>query len=145
MAVKGDLTLGGKSQLFLSGALSAKNLTMGTGSIYMTGEKQQTIKVSNELTLNGGTELNFGFSITQKDFDKNKAFKILTFKVLDTAIEATDLYSLLGLSEDICTLDFDKSRKSITLVVDDMDAWNNQAEAVRNKEVTVSAATTAEP
>ena len=144
MAVKGDLTLGGKSQLFLSGALSAKNLTLGTGSIYMTGEKQQTIKVSNELTLNGGTELNLGFSITQKDFDKNKAFKILTFKVLDTAIEATDLYSLLGLSEDICTLDFDKSRKSITLVVDDMDAWNNQAEAVRNKEVTVSAATTAE-
>ena len=144
LSAKGSVTIEGGSKLILSGALSAKNLTLGTGSIYMTGEKQQTIKVSNELTLNGGTELNFGFSITQKDFDKNKAFKILTFKVIDTAIEATDLYSLLGLSEDICTLDFDKSRKSITLVVDDMDAWNNQAEAVRNIEVTVSAATTAE-
>ncbi len=144
LSAKGNVTIEGESKLILSGALSAKNLTLGSGDIYITSTKQQTIKVSNELTLNGGTDLNFGFSVTQKDVDKNKTFKILTFKVLDTAIEASDLYSLLGLSEDICTLDFDKSRKSITLVVEDYEEWNKQAEAVRNGEFATAAADEAE-
>ena len=135
LSAKGSVTIEGDSKLILSGALSAKNLTLGSGDICMTSTKLQTIKVSNELTLNGGTDLNFGFSVTQSDVDKNKAFKILTFKVLDAAIEAEDLYNLLGLSKDICTLDFDKSRKSITLVVEDYEEWNKQAEAVRNGEL----------
>ena len=144
LSAKGSVTIEGDSKLILSGALSAKNLTLGCGDIYMTSTKLQTIKVSNELTLNGGTDLNFGFSVTQKDVDKDKAFKILTFKVLDTAIEPEDLYNLLGLSKDICTLNFDKSRKSITLVVEDYEEWNKQAEAVRNGELATAAEEEAE-
>ncbi len=135
LTVKGDLWVSDMSQLYLSGALSAKNLTLGSGDIYMTSTKQQTIKVSNELTLNGGTYLHFGFSVTQKDVEKDKAFKILTFKVLDDDIKAADLYSLLGLSEEICILDFDKSRKSITLEVENYEKWNKQAEDIRNAEL----------
>ena len=135
LTVKGDLWVSDMSQLYLSGALSAKNLTLGSGDIYMTSTKLQTIKVSNELTLNGGTYLHFGFSVTQKDVEKDKVFKILTFKVLDDDINAADLYSLLGLSEEICILDFDKSRKSITLEVENYEKWNKQAEDIRNAEL----------
>ena len=132
LTVKGDCSVYGKAILALSGTISAKNLTLGAGHILMMNAKCQTIKTSNELTLDGGTYLHFGFSVTQQDVDKDKAFKILTFKVLNTDSEDPDLYSLLGLSKDICTLDFDKSRKSITLVVEDYEEWNKQAEAVRN-------------
>ena len=132
LTVKGDCSVYGNASLTLSGTISAKNLTLGAGHIYMLNAKCQTIKTSNELTLNGGTYLHFGFSVTQQDVDKDKAFKILTFKALNTNSENPDLYSLLGLSKDICTLDFDKSRKSITLVVEDYEEWNKQAEALRN-------------
>ena len=135
LTVKGDCSVYGNAKLYLSGGISAKNLTLGTGCIYMQSAKCQTIKVGNELTLSGGTVLNFGFSVTQKDVDSDKTFKILTFKHLDNGIEAGDLYSLLGIREDICTLDFDKSRKSITLEVENYEVWNTLAEAVRNSEI----------
>ncbi|MBQ9095784.1 MAG: autotransporter-associated beta strand repeat-containing protein, partial [Akkermansia sp.] len=139
LTVKGDMTFSGNSELYLSGALSAKNLTLGSGSIFMTGSKLQTIKVGNELTLNGGTELNLGFTVTQADVDKRKAFKLFTFKVFDADVAATDLYSRLGLSQELCTLDFDKSRKAITLVVNDMEEWNKQAATVQNAQPTEAA------
>jgi hypothetical protein len=135
LAVKGKITLGSGSSLTLSGALSAANLTLDGGSINLTGTKPQTIKVSNQLAINSGTDINFNFTVTAKDANK-KAFKILTFKTIGEYVEGdfvawTDedesisesLLELLGLENAGCTLTLDVKKKNISLTVTDLVAW----------------------
>ncbi len=132
LAVKGSLNFGGGSSLYLNGSLSAKNLTLGSGTLTLNGAKLATVKVGNSLTLEGGTTLNLGFSVTEKDVAKGKAYKVFTFKTIDADITNAMLNDLLGLGTDAATLAFDSKRKAITLTVTDADAWNEYAESVRN-------------
>lgn len=135
LAVKGNLTLGSGSSLTLSGALSAANLTLDGGTINLTGTKPQTIKVSNQLVINSGTDINFNFTVTAKDVNK-KAFKILTFMTIggydngdfvawtdEDKPTSQSLLELLGLKDAGCTLTLDVKKKNISLTVNDLVAW----------------------
>ncbi|MBQ8480102.1 MAG: hypothetical protein IJ503_06925 [Akkermansia sp.] len=124
-----------RSSLRLNGALSAKDLTLGSGTLTLCGAKLSTIKVSNSLMLEGGTTLNLGFNVTEKDVAKGKAFKVFTFKTIDDSITDAALNELLGLGTDAATLAFDTKRKAITLTVTDAAAWNAYAESVRTGEL----------
>ncbi len=95
--------------------------------------------MSNSLTLEGGTTLNFGFNVTEKDVAKGKAYKVFTFKTIDDSITDAALNELLGLGTDAATLDFDTKRKAITLTVTDAAAWNAYAESVRTGELVAAA------
>ncbi len=117
----------------LSGEMSLTK--RGAGTLTLCGAKLSTIKVSNSLTLEGGTTLNFGFNVTEKDVAKGKAYKVFTFKTIDDSITDDALNELLGLGTDAATLDFDTKRKAITLTVTDAAAWNAYAESVRTGEL----------
>ena len=137
LKVKQDMYLGGGSLVRLKGALSAKNLTLGSGSIALTSSKLQTIKVGNMLSFEDGADfsLHLGFSVSEKDFKKHKAFKIISFKSMGGCLTLdSDLNDMLNISSDMATLSFDSKHKSITLVVLDLDAWNDYAESVREME-----------
>ncbi|MDO5464244.1 MAG: autotransporter-associated beta strand repeat-containing protein [Akkermansia sp.] len=135
----GGLNFGGGSSLRLNGALSAKELTLGSGTLTLNGAKLSTVKAGNSLTLEGGTTLNFGFNVTEKDVAKGKAFKVFTFKTIDADITDAALNELLGLGTDAATLAFDTKRKAITLTVTDAAAWNAYAESVRTGELVTAA------
>ncbi len=136
LTVKGDLTLDSTSSIVLSGALSAKNLTLGSGSaLTLTASKPGTVKVGGALTLEGAVSLDLGFSVSEKDFNKKKAFKIFSFKTMGGNLTLdSDLNELFGISSDLASLSFDSKGKAITLVVVDFEGWNEyvadvQAEA----------------
>ena len=133
LSVKGNMVLD-DATLVLSGALSAKNLTLGSGSIALTSSKLQTIKVGGMLSFEEDADftLNLGFSVSEKDFKRKKAFKILSFKTMgDNLTLDADLNEMLGISDSMASLAFDSKRKSITLVVTDLEAWNAYAAEVR--------------
>ncbi|MBQ8899398.1 MAG: autotransporter outer membrane beta-barrel domain-containing protein, partial [Akkermansia sp.] len=144
LAVKGSLTLGSGSTLTLSGALSAKDMVLEGGTINLTGTKLATIKVGNSLTLNAATDINYNFAVTQKDVDKGKAFKILTFKSSNLqGQDVESLYNLLGLSEEYCTLVWDKKQTSLSLKVTDLEGWNEAKVSDEDAKASVPAAVAA--
>ncbi|MBQ9094812.1 MAG: autotransporter domain-containing protein [Akkermansia sp.] len=121
LTVKGDMTFSGNSELYLSGALSAKNLTLGSGSIFMTGSKLQTIKVGNKLTLNEDFALNLQHGLNIK---KDKKYKLITFKTLNGFDTETDsLYEALGLNEEFCTLALENKAITLTVTAEQWDAY----------------------
>ncbi len=137
ITVKGNMTFDGSSLeesfLITNGTISAGNLELGTGTIILRGEKQQTIKASNTLTLNGETSLFFGFKVKEKDVAKGKAFKIFTFKHIDPNLTDDDLADLLDIGTNAATLSFDKKRKAITLTVTDYEDWTKYAEYIHEE------------
>lgn len=135
LSVKGNMVLE-DATLVLSGALSAKNLTLGSGTIALTSSKLQTIKVGGTLSFENDADftLALGFAVSEKDYKKKKAFKIFSFKTAGENLTLdSDLNELLGISNSLATLSFDAKRKSITLVVTDLDAWNEYAAEVRSE------------
>ena len=140
LTVKGDLTLDSTSSLVLSGALSAKNLTLGSGSaLTLTASKPGTVKVGGALTLEGAVSLDLGFSVSEKDFNKKKAFKIFSFKTMGGNLTLdSDLNELFGISSDLASLSFDSKGKAITLVVVDFEGWNEYVKAVQEASQQIS-------
>ena len=138
LAVKGTLTLGSGSTLTLSGALSARDMVLDGGTINLTSNKPLTIKVGNQLDINGPVDLNLGFTVADKDVNK-KSFKILTFKSSNLGGEE-ELYDLLGLSDSYCSLSFDKKKTSVMLTVTDKEAWDAY---IADEETEAPTATTA--
>ena len=133
LTVKGDLTLDSTSSIVLSGALSAKNLTLGSGSaLTLTASKPGTVKVGGALTLEGAVSLDLGFSVSEKDFNKKKAFKIFSFKTMGGNLTLdSNLNELFGISSDLASLSFDSKGKAITLVVVDFEGWNEYVAEVQ--------------
>ena len=151
LTVKGDLTLDSTSSIVLSGALSAKNLTLGSGSsLTLTASKLSTVKVGGALTLEGAVALDLGFSVSEKDFNKKKAFKIFSFKTMGGNLTLdSNLNELFGISSNLASLSFDSKGKAITLVVVDFEGWNEyvaevQAEAQQISPESVPVAAVAE-
>ncbi len=120
LSVKGDLTVGSGSLLSLTGALSAKNLTLEAGSYLMLGSaKLSTVKVGGALTLNGVVDFDLGFTVTEKDVAKGKAYTLFSFKSFEGNLE--DL--TLGYEGEY-TLALNAKGTAITLTVTDAAAWN---------------------
>ena len=120
MSVKGDLTVGSGSVLSLTGALSAKNLTLeGGSSLMLASAKLSTVKVGGALTLNGVVDVDLGFTVTEKDVAKGKAYTLFSFKSL-----VGDISNLTLGYEGEYTLALNAKGTAITLTVDDAAAWN---------------------
>ncbi len=127
LTVKGDLRLDSTSSLVLSGALSAKNLTLGSGSaLTLTASKLSTVKVGGALTLEGAVAFDLGFTVTEKDVSKGKAYTLFSFKSV-----TGDISNLTLGYEGEYTLAFNAKGTAITLTVTDAEAWNAYAESVK--------------
>ena len=125
LSVAGDLLLGSGSSISLSGVLSSTNMTLEAGSsIHLTSTTLQTIKVGKELTFNGNISLGLqdGLNITM-----GKTYNLITFRTLVGVDENTNLYNLLNLNDDYCTLTLDSNKKAITLKVTETE-WNKWVE-----------------
>ena len=128
LSVKGDLTVGSGSVLSLTGALSAKNLTLESGSSLMLGSaKLSTVKVGGVLMLTGAVDFDLGFTVTEKDVAKKKVYTLFSFKSFDG--ELSDL--TLGYEGEY-TLAFNTKGTAITLTVTDAAAWNAYVAEVRD-------------
>ena len=120
MSVKGDLVLNGGSVLNLTGSLSAKNLTLGSGSSLTLGStKLSTVKVGGALTLGGEISLDLGFTVTEKDVAKGKEYTLFTFKSL-----VGDVSNLTLDYDGVYTLELNTKKTAIILTVADAAAWN---------------------
>ena len=140
LSVSGDLLIGGAkgSSVYVSGALSAKNLTLETGSsLTLAANKFSTVKVNGALTLNRLTDdsivmLDFGFSVTDKDVAKGKQYTLFTFKSYAGEMDNVTLNSLIDLGyTGVYTLAFNDKKNGIVLTVADAAEWNAYAESVR--------------
>ncbi len=120
LSVKGDLTVGSGSLLSLTGALSAKNLTLEAGSSLTLGSaKLSTVKVGGALTLNGVVNFDLGFTVTEKDVAKGKEYTLFSFKSL-----VGDISNLTLGYEGEYTLALNTKETAIILTVSDAAAWN---------------------
>ena len=120
LSVKGDLTVGSGSVLSLTGALSAKNLTLEGGSTLTLGSaKLSTVKVGGALTLTGAVDVDLGFTVTEKDVAKKKVYTLFSFKSF-----VGDISNLTLGYEGEYTLAFNAKGTAITLTVTDAAAWN---------------------
>lgn len=128
LSVKGNLTIDGDTQVFLTGALSAKNMMLNSGSLTLAATKLTTTKVSGILGIFGETHLDLAFNVTQKDLDKGKAYTLFSFKEFEGSLDNLTL----GYTGDY-TLAFNAKGNAITLTIDDAEAWNQYAADVLSK------------
>ncbi|MBR4309434.1 MAG: autotransporter domain-containing protein, partial [Akkermansia sp.] len=126
LSVKGDLTVGSQSHIYLSGALSAKNLTLDSGSLLtLASAKLTTIKVGGNFTLNGTTTLDLAFSVTDKEVQKGKAYTLFSFKSF-----TGNLANLtLGYTGDY-ELVLNPKGTAITLIIGNAEQWNDYAATI---------------
>ena len=105
------LTVGGGSELSLSGKLNAGSLTLQSGaSLTMNGKKPVTLKVKGALTLNEGSSI-----ILNCNFVQGKTYKLLTFGNYAGVTDVEMLYDIFGVEKENGVLV--NTGKAITLTV----------------------------